>query len=193
MLADIYNAGEWNSFFVMVGGGVAALTGLVFVSLSIALSLNLDEMTKDATHKYRSINTLAGLTAVFVSCGLVLMPGQNHEAIAVELLVLALVGAVIFLYGFRQAFRYGSTPSRERLVIGTSLYVVEMLGASLLASGAIFGLYLAAVGIIANVAFMISAAWLLVVSVYTAKAAMDADAPVPDPDSSNGAVAPAEV
>jgi hypothetical protein len=94
MPADIYKPELWNSFFVMVGGGVAALTGLVFVSLSIALSLNLEEMTKDATHKYRSINTLAGLTAVFVSCGLVLMPGQNHKAIGTELLILTVAGAV---------------------------------------------------------------------------------------------------
>src|ERR1700733_4702502 len=80
MPADIYQPEEWGNFFVMVGGGVAALTGLVFVALSTALSLNLDEMTKEATHKYRSINTLAGLTAVFLSFGLVLMPGQDHTA-----------------------------------------------------------------------------------------------------------------
>ena len=74
MLADIYKPELWDSFFVMVGSGVAALTGLVFVALSVALSLNFEGMAKDATHKYRSINTLAGLTAVFVTCGLVLMP-----------------------------------------------------------------------------------------------------------------------
>lgn len=114
MLADIYKAEFWNSFFVMVGGGVAALTGLVFVALSIALSLNLEDMTEDATHKYRSINTLAGLTAVFVTCGLVLMPGQNHRAVGSELFVLALAGGIIFLYGFRQAFKYGrSLPNSD--------------------------------------------------------------------------------
>jgi len=52
--ADIYKPGLWESFFTMIGGGVAALTGLVFV----ALSLSLEDMSKEATHKYRSINTL---------------------------------------------------------------------------------------------------------------------------------------
>jgi hypothetical protein len=169
LLADIYKPELWNGFFVMVGGGVAALTGLVFVALSIALSLNLDEMTKDATHKYRSINTLAGLTAVFVTCGLVLMPGQDHRAIGLELLILALAGAATFLYGFRQAFRFGSRPSKQRLVIGTCLYVAEATGAVILLAGSLSGLYVAAVAIVANVAFMISAAWLLVVSVYSAR------------------------
>ena len=107
MPADIYKPELWNSFFVMLGGGVAALTGLVFVALSIALSLNLEEMTKDATHKYRSINTLAGLTAVLVTCGLILMPGQNHTAVGTELITIGAIGMVIYLYGFRQAFKFG--------------------------------------------------------------------------------------
>jgi len=126
-------------------------------------------MTKDATHKYRSINTLAGLTAVFVSCGLVLMPGQNHIAVGMELLIIALIGASIFLYGFHQAFKFGSHPSKIRLVIGSCLYLAELIGALLLKYGYILGLYTAAIAILLNVAFMISAAWLLVVGVYRAR------------------------
>jgi hypothetical protein len=126
-------------------------------------------MTKDATHKYRSINTLAGLTAVFVGCGLVLMPGQDHKIVGIEWSVLALSGGAIFLFGFRQAFKYGSKPSKARLVIGTCLYIAELIGAFVLLSGSISGLYIVAVSIVINVAFMISAAWLLVVSVYSAR------------------------
>jgi hypothetical protein len=169
MSAGIYKPELWNSVFVMLGGGVAALTGLVFVSLSIALSLNLEGEDQDATHKYRTIDTLAGLTAVFVSCGLVLMPGQNHNAIGTELLILALAGATTFLFGFRQAFKFGSQPSKQRLVIGTCIYLAEVTGAVILISGSLSGLYVAAVAIVVNVAFMISAAWLLVVSVYSAR------------------------
>lgn len=164
MLADIYKPELWSSFFTMVGGGVAALAGLIFV----AMTLNLESMTKDATHKYRSINTLAGLTAVFVSCGLVLLPNQSHQAVGAELMLFSLVGLVIFLYGFRQAFKFGSHPSKYRLVIGTCLYTAELLGSIALVSGAISGLYIATAAILINVAFMISAAWLLVVGVYGA-------------------------
>lgn len=172
MLADIYKPDAWNSFFIMVGGGVAALTGLVFVALSIALSQNLADMTEDATHKYRSINTLAGMTAVFVTCGLVLMPGQNHKEIGAEIFVVGFAGAVMFLYGFRQAFKFGSKPSKQRLAIGSGLYLAELIGALILVSGSISGLYVAAVAIVMNVAFMISAAWLLVVAVYSARTRM---------------------
>ena len=169
MQADIYNPDLWNSYFIMVGGGAAALTGLIFVALSVAMSLNLEGMIKDATHKYRSINTLAGLTAVFVSCGLVLMPGQNHKAVGIELLIIALIGLIIFLYGFHQAFKFGSHPSKYRLVIGSCLYIAELVGAWVLVSGSLVGLYIAAVAIVLNVAFMISASWLLVVGVYSAR------------------------
>ena len=169
MLTDIYQPGLWSGFFTMVGGGVAALTGLVFVALSVALSIDIKGMTEDATHKYRSINTLAGLTAVFVACGLVLMPSQNHQMIGMELLAFALVGAIIFLYGFRQAFKFGSHPSKYRLAIGTCLYIAELIGALMLFCGTIAGLYIAAVAMVLNVAFMISAAWLLVVGVYSAR------------------------
>jgi hypothetical protein len=54
-------------------------------------------------------------------------------------------------------------------VIGTGIYVADVTGAVILISGSLSGLYVAAVAILVNVAFMISAAWLLVVSVYTAR------------------------
>jgi len=165
MLADIYKPELWNSFFTMVGSGVAALTGLVFV----ALSLNVSEMTKDATHKYRSINTLAGLTAVFVRCGLVLMGGQSHTAVGIELFTIASMGVISFWYGFGQAFRFEAHPSKQRLAAGSCLYVAELAGAAVLALGSITGLYIAAAAMLLNVAFMISAAWLLVVGVYSAR------------------------
>jgi hypothetical protein len=165
MLADIYKPELWNGFFTMVGGGVAALAGLVFV----AMSLNVAEMTKDATHKYRSINTLAGLTAVFVRCGLVLMGAQGHKAVGVDLFVIAAIGATSFWYGFHQAFKFKAHPSKRRLVTGSCLYFAELGGALVLILGSIAGLYIAAVAMLLNVAFMISAAWLLVVGVYTAR------------------------
>src|SRR5262245_21906398 len=51
MLAlDAYRPEQWHDFFVMVGGSAAVLTGLVFV----ALSLNVNVVIKDATHRYRA-------------------------------------------------------------------------------------------------------------------------------------------
>lgn len=55
---------QWHDFFVMVGGAAAALTGLVFV----ALSLNLEIVVRDATHRHRAIGTLTNFAGIFVLC-----------------------------------------------------------------------------------------------------------------------------
>jgi hypothetical protein len=36
---DIYQPAEWHYFFLMIGGGAAALAGLVFVAMSINLDV----------------------------------------------------------------------------------------------------------------------------------------------------------
>src|SRR5215510_1227026 len=106
MLAlDAYRPDQWHDFFVMVGGSAAVLTGLVFV----ALSLNVNVVTEDATHRYRAIDTLSGMIGVFVLCALVLMGGQDHRAVGIEWLVVAAVSFAIYLHGYVQAVRLGGS------------------------------------------------------------------------------------
>jgi hypothetical protein len=88
----MYQPALWHDYFVVVGGGAAALTGLVFV----AMTLHLEEVTSDPVHRHRARTILTGLTAVFIRCALVLMGGQNGQAIAVELIaVLVIVEATL--------------------------------------------------------------------------------------------------
>ena len=161
IIADIYKPELWNSFFLLVGTGAVTLTGLVFV----ALSLNLKVIAVDITHRYRAIGTLTGLGAVFMRCALVLMGDQGHRAIGVELLVVAFVAAVVYVAGYIRAYRSGNSPSLYRTVSGTALYLVEMIGATILILGSISGLYIAAIALVANTCYMITGAWLLVVGV----------------------------
>src|SRR2546423_15656599 len=70
--SPMYGSAGWHDFFLMVGGGAAALTGLVFV----AMSLHLDQIALHAAHRHRARTVLTGLTAVFIRCALVLMAGQ---------------------------------------------------------------------------------------------------------------------
>ena len=165
MAVDIYRPELWHDFFVMVGGGAAALTGLVFV----ALSLNLEVIAHDPTHTYRAIGTLAGFSAVFVTCSLALMGGQGHAAVGAEWFATAGIAATIYVYGYVRAIRGGQSAiglGVGRLVFGTSLYVAEVVGAVLLVLGYVAGLYVAAVAMMALIAFMISGAWLLVAGVH---------------------------
>src|SRR5438132_13297267 len=89
----MYQAAVWHDYFMMVGGGAAALTGLVFV----AMSLHLDEIASDPAHLHRARTILTGLTAVFIRCALVLLGGQSGQAVALEvLLVLVVVDSIFF-------------------------------------------------------------------------------------------------
>src|SRR6266487_3198986 len=99
LLGDVYRPNEWHDFFIMVGGAAAVLTGLVFV----AMSLNVTVIADDATHRYRAIGTLTGITALFVICALALMRGQGHRAVGIEWFVVAAVAAIVYVYGYVQA------------------------------------------------------------------------------------------
>jgi|SRR5271165_4841395 len=163
-MADIYRPDQWHDYFMTVGGAAAALTGLVFV----AMSLNLSVISQDATHRYRAVGTLAGFTAIFAICALVVMGGQNHRAVGLEWLIVSAVAVAVYVYGYIQALRYGGSSvglRSFRLVAGTALYVVEIAGAALLLSGEVAGLYVAAISMIGLLAFMISGAWLLIMGV----------------------------
>ena len=96
------------------------------------------------------------------------MGGQDHRAVGLEWLIVSAVAAVVYVYGYIQAIRRGESSvglRSYRLVGGTGLHVVEIVGAALLLSGYLACLYLAAISMISLLAFMISGAWLLIMGV----------------------------
>jgi len=160
---DIFQIDQWHDFFLMIGGGAAALAGLVFV----AMSINLAMITHDATHKNRAIGTLTGFTAIFILCGLALMGNQNHISIGIEWLLVAIPATYIYVRGYMRARRMSGTPvSVSRTVGGTALYGVQILGSLLLMAGYIIGLYLAAIAMVVSFASLISGAWLLIIGIH---------------------------
>src|SRR6516165_2080896 len=111
---DIYKPAEWHDFFLVTGGGAAALAGLVFV----AMSINLDVVAQSVTHRLRAINMLTGFTAAFIICALALMGGQSHQALGTEWLVVATVAAVSYVHNYVQAARRGGI---RRIFVPTGL------------------------------------------------------------------------
>jgi hypothetical protein len=165
IVADVFRSGQWTNFFLLVGTGAVTLTGLVFV----AMSLNLKVIAIDATHRNRAINTLTGLALVFMRCALVLMGAQNHRSIGAELFVVSGVSAAVFVKGYTRAIRMSTGLRLSRIVGGSLVHFVEMIGAALFFFGYLPGLYIAALAIVSNTCYMITAAWLLVTGAFDQK------------------------
>jgi hypothetical protein len=160
--ALVFRTGQWTDFFLLVGTGAVTLTGLVFV----AMSLNLKVIAVDATHRNRAINTLTGLALVFMRCALVLMGAQNHKAIGAELLIVSGISLAVFVRGYIKALRMSKGLRLTRILGGSAVHLAEMVGAALFLSGHVIGLYVAAIAIVANTCYMVTAAWLLVVGAF---------------------------
>ena len=160
--AEVYDPAQWNSFFILVGTGAAALTGLVFV----AMSINIKGIAKDATHRYRAINMLSGFTAVFILSSLALMGHQTYRTLGIEWFIVSLSAAVINTNGYVQGFRLvGSRYALgfARIVGGSACYLGQIVGSLLLFFGVRAGLYIGATALVVNFYFLVSGSWLLIV------------------------------
>ncbi len=85
-----YTALPWHEFFIGTIGAAAALTGLLFV----AISINLDQVLKYPQLPGRAAATLGILVSALVVSGFALSPGQSIRALGVEV---ACAGAVVAL------------------------------------------------------------------------------------------------
>lgn len=157
-----YSPDEWNNFFLLVGTGSAALTGLVFV----AISVNLRDVVKDATHTYRAINMLNGFTAVFILSSFALMGHQSHQTLGLEWFVVSVVAGAINTNGYVHGFSLAGSRyalSLFRVAGGSACYLAQIVGSAILFFGPGWGVYVAAIGLIVNFSFLVSGSWLLIV------------------------------
>ncbi len=83
-----YSTLAWHDFFVGTVGAAAALTGLLFV----AISINLEQILKYPELPGRAAGTLGILVSALVVSGFALAPGQGNNALGIEI---AASGAVV--------------------------------------------------------------------------------------------------
>ncbi|HXP38481.1 MAG TPA: hypothetical protein VN817_12015 [Solirubrobacteraceae bacterium] len=162
-MATAYSARAWTDLFVASAGASAALTGLLFV----AVSLNIKDILANKVLPGRALQTLLLLLSAVVVSLVGLFPGQSATALGVELLIFALgfggwaiALAVRSVEGTRQyvhpLFHYAL------IVPGTVPPVIG--GVSLIAhSGG--GLYWTAAGIVGALLGAAVNAWVLLVEI----------------------------
>ena len=86
--------------------------------------------------------------------------------IGAELFVVAGISAVVFVRGYANALRMSHGLRLSRIVGGSLVHGAEMFGAALFFFGHSSGLYIAAIALVANTCYMITAAWLLVMGTF---------------------------
>jgi len=80
------DATAWQTFYVMVGGAAAALTGLIFV----AVSLHTRSVMSGVLHRDRAWSSIALLMSQLFIAIAVLVPAQSELALGLEVDLIAL-------------------------------------------------------------------------------------------------------
>jgi hypothetical protein len=156
-------ASEWTDLFVAAAGASAALTGLVFV----AVSINIQEILRLPGVPDRALATLMLLLGAVVISLLPLIPDQSGAALGLELVLVGLAFiAVIGVTGGRSFTRSDNPAVRIELVVlaglGTFPYVV---GGVLVLADAGGGLYWVIAGVIGAIVGAVLNAWVLLVEI----------------------------
>jgi hypothetical protein len=140
----------WQDFYVMMGGANAALTGLVFV----ALSIHLKEVLEHPLLRPRAVIALTVLTTQIVIAAIVLTP-QEPMFMGIEIFIL---NASFLAVDVRQ--RRSLVISRASL-LSLAIRVVYLYSAISLILGVGGGFYVLAFVIVVTLARTMASSWAL--------------------------------
>jgi modulator of FtsH protease len=162
--ADAYRPDAWHDLAVAAVGATAALTGLLFV----AVSINLDRILSFPWLPRRAGATLVLLVALLVAGVFVLVPGQPLPVLAAEL---GATGLVLVATGAAELVRVRGEEDRPRgRRVGRAVIVLLPAGALLAAAGSLAlggggGLYWLAGAVVGGIAAACANAWVLLVEI----------------------------
>jgi modulator of FtsH protease len=158
-----YSPSEWETFAVGLTTASGALTGLVFV----AVSIRVREVLNDPFHRRRAESTFVILLAILTASLLLLIPGQGRVAVGVEMLLIGLVLAFRAIHTWpvvRASLR------REAVIsycVGTSAHIVLLVGAVSVLAQTGGGLYVVAGALVLELVRALSDIWVLFSGITT--------------------------
>ena len=159
-----YNPAQWGSFAGGLTTASGALTGLVFVAVSIRFT----EVLGDRFHRRRAESTFVILLSTLTASLLLLMPEQSHVALGVEMLLIA---ALLDYRSVRTWPIVRAYMRREAVIsftVGTFAHVVLTLGAISLLTRTGGGLYVVAAALLLELVRALSDIWVLFSGITTA-------------------------
>lgn len=173
---NAYDAGAWHDFFVTAGTAAAALTGLLFV----ALSIQLDRVLGHPEHRFRARGNFFGLTVVMVMALVVLMPSLSARWLGVGLIVPNLTAAAVNAWHIRRVlptFFTGSVIFPLRVAFSYVLILMGVIGGISVIWSVGGGLLWPAIEAIGMLLIALLGAWSLLVGVAQRSNAAVGDRP----------------
>ncbi len=158
-----YSALAWHEFFVGTIGAAAALTGLLFV----AISINLEQILKYPQLPGRAAATLGILVSALVVSGFGLAPGQSKSALGLAIAAVAAVAAAQAV-GVSLGKQSPGGPSSwqiEHLATLLLPSIASIVGGVSLVAGAGGGLYWVMAAILLTFVSASINAWVLLVEI----------------------------
>ena len=161
---DAYRPEGWHDFFLATAGAAAALTGLLFV----AISLHMRYVAVDPYFRNLARGSLLGLVSVLVA-SLIVLVNQPATWAGIELALFAVLSIVgegwydVVSYRRLTGGQAGATLIRS--CVGLLLALTAFVGGLTIAFQASPGLYAIAVALILVTAWNLLNAWFLLVGV----------------------------
>jgi modulator of FtsH protease len=153
----------WDNFFVAEAGAAAALTGLLFV----AVSINLTRVLEFPQLPTRAAETLISLISVLVVSTFALVPEQSLRTYGVEIAATGLASWAVLTVALSRTHKadreYG--PFWGRLITNQLPPLPYVIAGGLLAAGHPGGMYWMVPGILLSFASCIFGAWVLLVDI----------------------------
>jgi hypothetical protein len=162
---DGYSLSDWGLAFTATASAAAALTGLLFV----ALSINLKQIIANPGLVARAIEVLIVLSAALILSTLLLMPGQPNGAAATEIIITAVaVSAVtgrIQILTDRRALGISRLAFASRVLGAHTGPLFLVVGAISLLAQSGGGLYWVVPALLAMIIVSIIGAWIMLVEI----------------------------
>jgi hypothetical protein len=160
---------SWSSFYVMTGSSAAALTGLMFIVITLVTNVERARRSREGTSAFSTPTVVHFCAAFFVSAALS-APWRAFAPAAVLLGVVSAAGAAYVLHVMLRQLRFVEyQPDVEDFTFYTLLpmlaYVAILAGALLLltlGARATDGLYAVAAAVVLLILIGIHNAWDLV-------------------------------
>jgi modulator of FtsH protease len=147
----------WGSFAVGLTTASGALTGLVFVAVSIRVT----EVLGNRFHRRRAESTFVILLATLTASLCLLIPGQSRVAVGIELLVIAAVLDYRAFHTWPIVREYTRREAVLSFTVGTSAHVLFTIGAIGVIARTAGGLYVVAAALLVELVRSLSDLWVL--------------------------------